>query len=229
MGLAATGVWRAPSIPHCNWRTLPSSQSPSLPALSLPLPPTPLGSFCNAPGVRHGASQSGVGGGVPGGWGGEGPPAVLGARPTSGGTRLKQGAVQIRLWVWSLASRKRCDLKTRKRCDFYSAAQKIASDFSAISSAIFWRFLRQNLRFSTLRFENAAIFLRLRFFGTLRFGARRTGASRASQTSYANKPSWNNHFDHLRDRCPVHGTFILPYPKDPAILKTLRRINLISP
>ena len=40
----------------------------------------------------------------------------------------------------SLASRKRCDLKTRKRCDFYSAAQKIAGDFSAISSAIFWRF-----------------------------------------------------------------------------------------
>ena len=39
-----------------------------------------------------------------------------------------------------LASRKRCDLKTRKRCDFYSAAQKVASDFSAISSAIFWRF-----------------------------------------------------------------------------------------
>ena len=44
----------------------------------------------------------------------------------------------------SLASRKRCDLKTRKRCDFFSAAQKIASDFSAIYSAIysaiFWRF-----------------------------------------------------------------------------------------
>ena len=39
-----------------------------------------------------------------------------------------------------LASRKHCDLKTRKRCDFYSAAQKITSDFSAISSAIFWRF-----------------------------------------------------------------------------------------
>ena len=37
----------------------------------------------------------------------------------------------------SLASRKRCDLKTRKRCDFFSAAQKIASDFSAIYSAIF--------------------------------------------------------------------------------------------
>ena len=39
----------------------------------------------------------------------------------------------------SLASRKGCDLKTRKRCDFFSAAQKIANDFSAISSAIFWR------------------------------------------------------------------------------------------
>ena len=36
----------------------------------------------------------------------------------------------------TLASRKRCDLKTPKRCDFYSAAQRIASDFSAI----FWRF-----------------------------------------------------------------------------------------
>ena len=34
------------------------------------------------------------------------------------------------------ASRKRCDLKTRKRCDLYSVAQKIASDFLAISSAI---------------------------------------------------------------------------------------------
>ena len=42
--------------------------------------------------------------------------------------------------ILSLASRKRCDLKTRKRCDFFSAAQKIASDFSAIYSAIFWRF-----------------------------------------------------------------------------------------
>ena len=35
-------------------------------------------------------------------------------------------------------------------------------------SGVFLRFLRQNLRFSILRFENAAIFLRLRFFGTLR-------------------------------------------------------------
>ena len=45
VGLAPTGVWRVPPIPHCNWRTLPSSQTPSLPALSFPLPPTPLGSF----------------------------------------------------------------------------------------------------------------------------------------------------------------------------------------
>ena len=44
-------------------------------------------------------------------------------------------------FLQTLASRKRCDLKTRKRCDFYPAAQKIASDFSAISSAIFWRFV----------------------------------------------------------------------------------------
>ena len=28
-----------PPGPHCNWRTLPSSQTPSLPALSFPLPP----------------------------------------------------------------------------------------------------------------------------------------------------------------------------------------------
>ena len=49
---------------------------------------------------------------------------------------LSELGAQLRI----LASRKRCDLKTRKRCDFFSAAQKIASDFSAISSAIFRRF-----------------------------------------------------------------------------------------
>ena len=58
-------------------------------------------------------------------------------------------------------------LKTRKRCDFYSAPQK-SLRFSAICLAIFWRFfgrcLQRNLRFCTLRFENAAIFLRLRIF-----------------------------------------------------------------
>ena len=81
----------SPPIPHCNWRTLPSSHKalPSPPSPSL-LPPTPLGSFCNAPGVRDGAAQSGVGGGVLGGVEGEGPPAVLGARPTSGGTRIQR-------------------------------------------------------------------------------------------------------------------------------------------
>ena len=83
----------------------------------------------------------------------------------------KSSATKTTTWHCSLASRKRCDLKTRKRCDFYPAAQKIASDFSAISSAIFWRFFcdfcGKTLRFSALRFENAVIFLRLRFFGTL--------------------------------------------------------------
>ena len=80
---------------------------------------------------------------------------------------------QRKVIITSLASRKRCDLKTRKRCDFYSAAQKIASDFSGdFFCDFFWRFLcdfcGKTLRISTLRFENAAIFLRLRFFGTLR-------------------------------------------------------------
>ena len=71
VGLAPTRVWRAPPpIPHFNWRTLPSSQTPSLPALSFPLPPTPLGSFCKAPG-----------GGGPGWWGG----GVLGRKGVEGG------------------------------------------------------------------------------------------------------------------------------------------------
>ena len=60
MGLAPTGVWRAPPPPL-------QLEDPSL-----------------KPKV-----QSGVGGGVLGGVEGEGPPAVLGARPTSGGTRMK--------------------------------------------------------------------------------------------------------------------------------------------
>ena len=50
-----------PPIPDCDWRTLPSSQTPSLPALSSP---TPLGPFCKAPGR-----------GGPGWWGGRVPRA----------------------------------------------------------------------------------------------------------------------------------------------------------
>ena len=91
MGLAPTGVWRVPPPspiaiggPFPQAKALPSPPSPSL------FPPPPLGSFCNALGVRDRAAQSGVGGGVLGGVEGEGPPAVLGARPTSGGTRENQ-------------------------------------------------------------------------------------------------------------------------------------------
>ena len=68
----------------------------------------------------------------------------------------------------TLASRKRCDLKTRKRCDFYPAAQKIASDFSAISSASFWRFFcdfcGKTCDLVLCDLKTLAIFLRLRFF-----------------------------------------------------------------
>ena len=87
VGLAPTGVWRVPLIPHCNWRTLPSSQTPSLPALSFPLPPTPLGSFAR---LRERAAQAGGGEGPRAQWGGGGGglQAALGARPTSGGTRF---------------------------------------------------------------------------------------------------------------------------------------------
>ena len=61
-------------------KALPSPPAPSL------FPPPPLALFAM---LRDGAAQSGVGGGVLGckGGRGEGPPAVLGARPTSGATR----------------------------------------------------------------------------------------------------------------------------------------------
>ena len=75
----------SPPIPHCNWRTLPSSQTLSLPVLSFPLPPTPLGSFCKA---RGGGGPGWWGGGVLGRKGVEGGlQAALGARHTLGGTR----------------------------------------------------------------------------------------------------------------------------------------------
>ena len=51
------------------------------------------------------------------------------------------------------ASRKRCDLESAETLRFLPVPQKIAVIF-----------LQQNLRFCTLRFENAAIFSRLRFF-----------------------------------------------------------------
>ena len=75
VGLAPTGVWRVTPTPHSNWRTLPSSQPPSLPALSFPLPPTPLGFFCKAPG-----------GGGPSWWGG----GVLGRKGVEGGGGSKR-------------------------------------------------------------------------------------------------------------------------------------------
>ena len=60
-------------------KALPSPPSPSL------FPPTPLGSFCNAPGVRDGAAQSGVGGGGPrGGWRGRALQRYLGPDPPKG-------------------------------------------------------------------------------------------------------------------------------------------------
>ena len=74
-----------PPIPHCNWRTLPSSQTPSLPALSFPLPPTPLGSFCKAPG---GGGPGWWGGGVPGRKGVEGSQGARGWSGTWGQTHI---------------------------------------------------------------------------------------------------------------------------------------------
>ena len=86
VGLAPTGVWGSPPIPHCNWRTLPSSQTPSLPALSFPLPPTPLGSFCKAPG-RGGPSW----------WGG----GVLGRKGVEGGRPPSGTWGQTHIWGYS--------------------------------------------------------------------------------------------------------------------------------
>ena len=60
MGLAPTGVWRVPPIPHCNWRTLPSSQFPPCPLLPLS-PHPPLALFAR---FWEGAVQAGWGGGV---------------------------------------------------------------------------------------------------------------------------------------------------------------------
>ena len=65
----------SPPNPHCNWRTLPSSQSPSLPALSLPSSPHPPWLFLQ-----------GSGRGGPGWWGG----GVLGRKGVEGGGASKR-------------------------------------------------------------------------------------------------------------------------------------------
>ena len=90
VGLVPTGVGRVPPpILHCNWRTLRSSQPPFPPPPSPSLfPPPPLALFAR---LWEGAAQAGGGGGGPtakGVEGGGGLQAALGARPTSGGTRL---------------------------------------------------------------------------------------------------------------------------------------------
>ena len=112
VGLAPTGVWRVPPHPPLQLEDpFPQAKSPSLPALSLPL----LGSFCNAPGVRDAGRPSLVGGGVLGGVEGDGPPAVLGARPTSGGTRqcrcrTTEGRFSMpKKWSWLRYFRNPCD------------------------------------------------------------------------------------------------------------------------
>ena len=97
VGLTPTGVWTSPPIPHCNWRTLPSSQTPSLPALSFPLPPTPLGSFCKAPG-----------GGGPGWWRG----GVLGRKGVEGGGPPSGTWGQTHIWGYS-NFKTRCKIVTR--------------------------------------------------------------------------------------------------------------------
>ena len=81
MGLAPTGVWRVPPSPMVVGGPLPPSQTPSLPALSVPLPPTPLGSFCKAPG-----------GGGPGWWEGRGPRAQGGGGGGGGASKPHLGA-----------------------------------------------------------------------------------------------------------------------------------------
>ena len=76
-----------PPIPNCNWRTLPSTQSPSLPALPSLFPPPPLALFAMFRESGTGRPSLVWGEGCLWGVEGEGPPAALGARPTSGGTR----------------------------------------------------------------------------------------------------------------------------------------------
>ena len=65
MGLAPTGVWRLPPPSlHCNWRTLPSSQTPFPSRPLLPSSPHPPWLFLK--GFGRGAAQAGGGEGSQG-------------------------------------------------------------------------------------------------------------------------------------------------------------------
>ena len=90
LGLAPSALRQVSPSPQGNWTTPPSSHSPSLPTLPLPLSPTP-GSVCNAPG-----------GGRPRlAWG-------RGARAQGDGGKVKQGLVgerggkNVRRKIWSV-------------------------------------------------------------------------------------------------------------------------------
>ena len=74
------GVPSSGSSPLHWRRSLPSSHGPSLPTLPLPLPLTPPGSFCNAPGEGPGAE----------GWRERSLRAALRARPTSWVSRQRE-------------------------------------------------------------------------------------------------------------------------------------------
>ena len=83
VGLAPTGVWRVP--PHPPLQLEDPSLKPK------PFPPRPLPSFFPPPPWLFLQCSGSPARGVPG------PPAVLGARPTSGGTRLMLFCAPLRL------------------------------------------------------------------------------------------------------------------------------------
>ena len=76
------------------------------------------------------------------------------------GSRIKN-ASQVLQEMSNLASRKQCDFESPEMLRFSFRTPKYRCDFSG-------DFPGQNLRFCSLRFENLAIYLRLRFVGTLR-------------------------------------------------------------
>ena len=91
MGLAPTGVWRSPPYPIVTGGPFPQAKPlPSPPSPSL-FHPTPLGSFCKAPGR-----------GGPGWWGG----GVLGRKGVEGGGGPPSGTCwgQTHIWGYSTFS-----------------------------------------------------------------------------------------------------------------------------